>query len=405
MEVNGAMETTVRYTYDGNGNQTTRMKEITGPASGSPSGSLSNESDYAAYYAYDAWNNMTLSVSGENTVENFYDGAGLRYGRRVDGGDMTISLYEYADVILEINASTGAQTAVNVYGNHIISRNGQTLLHNGNGDVTGILSNGVIVATYYYDAFGVHTSVTGNVENPYRYAGYMFDEETGLYYLKSRYYDPETARFLQEDTYIGSTADPLSLNLYAYVKYNPLKYYDPTGYASVNINGNTIQSQKDSDLFYMSALIDAAGGNIYYANDKTTYTLNGNTYSVSGYPSNAVSLSGFNSIFGTSYSKEDTFVSSPAVVANLRNVAAQNGETYTPPASYSDSSGNNNTTTNNNSSSTGGKDTNIVDSTPRDVYGLEPRPPEPEYIINSRNDSGSVASSGERIILSGGAYG
>ena len=93
--------TIVRYTYDGNGNQTTRMKEITGPASGSPSGSLSNESDYAAYYAYDAWNNMTLSVSGENTVENFYDGAGLRYGRRVDGGDMTVSLYEYADVILK----------------------------------------------------------------------------------------------------------------------------------------------------------------------------------------------------------------------------------------------------------------------------------------------------------------
>jgi len=66
--------------------------------------------------------------------------------------------------------------------------------------------------------------------NPYRYSGYIFDEETGLYYLKARYYDPETARFLSEDTYLGQAGDPLSLNLYAYVKYNPLKYYDPTGH-------------------------------------------------------------------------------------------------------------------------------------------------------------------------------
>jgi len=44
------------------------------------------------------------------------------------------------------------------------------------------------------------------------------------------YYDPETARFLQEDTYRGNAGDPLSLNLYAYCKYNPLKYTDPTGH-------------------------------------------------------------------------------------------------------------------------------------------------------------------------------
>jgi len=60
---------------------------------------------------------MTMSASGTNTVENYYDGAGLRYGKRVNGGDLVISLYEYIDVTLEINASTGEQTAVNVYGN------------------------------------------------------------------------------------------------------------------------------------------------------------------------------------------------------------------------------------------------------------------------------------------------
>jgi len=177
---------------------------------------------------------MTQSVSGQNTVDMYYDGAGLRYGKTINGGDMTISLYEYSDVILEVSAATGAQTAVNVYGNQLISRNGQFYMYNGGGDVTAILdANSNIIASYYYDVFGVHKTVTGTTNNPYRYAGYMFDDETGLYYLKSRYYDPETARFLQEDTYKGQANDPLSLNLYAYVSYNPLKYIDPTGHWQV----------------------------------------------------------------------------------------------------------------------------------------------------------------------------
>ena len=104
-------------------------------------------------------------------------------------------------------------------------------MYNGHGDVTAILdASSNVIASYYYDAFGVHLSSTGAASNPYRYSGYIFDEETGLYYLKARYYDPETARFLSEDTYLGQAGDPLSLNLYAYVKYNPLKYYDPTGH-------------------------------------------------------------------------------------------------------------------------------------------------------------------------------
>jgi len=65
----------------------------------------------------------------------------------------------------------------------------------------------------------------------------MYDEETGLYYLKSRYYDPETARFLNEDTYKGNVGDPLSLNLYAYCHYNPLRYFDPLGHAVVYVSG------------------------------------------------------------------------------------------------------------------------------------------------------------------------
>ena len=217
--VSGSTTTVTTNTYDNNGNLVTKSKSVNGGTA------------VVSSYTYDVWNNMTRSLSGGTTVDNYYDGIGLRYGKKTNNGAMTVSLYEYDRVILEVNATTGAQTAVNVYGNQLISRDGNSFMYNGHGDVTAILdASSNVIASYYYDAFGVHLSSTGTASNPYRYAGYIFDEETGLYYLKARYYDPETARFLSEDTYLGQAGDPLSLNLYAYVKYNPLKYYDPTGH-------------------------------------------------------------------------------------------------------------------------------------------------------------------------------
>ncbi len=111
---------------------------------------------------------------------------------------------------------------------------------NGHADVTALLNadTGNTVATYYYDAFGTITEETNGilpegekVNNPFRYSGYQYDEETVLYYLNARMYDSKIARFLQEDTYRGTKNDPLSLNLYAYCRNNPLIYWDPTGHA------------------------------------------------------------------------------------------------------------------------------------------------------------------------------
>ena len=263
-ETGGATTTTVKYSYDANGNQTSSMKEVSAPAGGQPSGGLANASDYAAYYEYDEWDNMTRSASGESVVEYSYDGAGLRYGKRVDGGDMTVSLYEYDRVILEVNAATGEQTAVNVHGNELVSRNGQHYMHNGRGDVTAILdASSTVVAFYRYDAFGVHQAASGGGDNPYRYAGYTYDGETGLYYLRPRYYDPETARFLSEDTYLGNAGDPLSLNLYAYCRYNPLRYTDPTGHIVSEWDRQNLTSSDQALIqIYTNIWIDAnAAGN------------------------------------------------------------------------------------------------------------------------------------------------
>jgi RHS repeat-associated protein len=171
-------------------------------------------------------------VAGGKTVINTYNGEGLRVAKSVNGS-LTRYLYEYDKVILEGNGS-GNQIARNLYGINLLMRtvDGESYyyMYNGHADVTALVNaaTGEVAATYYYDAFGNILESTGDVNNNITYAGYQYDEETGLYYLNARMYDPKIARFLQEDTYRGDPMDPLSLNLYAYCAYNPIMYYDPT---------------------------------------------------------------------------------------------------------------------------------------------------------------------------------
>ncbi|WP_369126364.1 RHS repeat-associated core domain-containing protein [Paludifilum halophilum] len=91
--------------------------------------------------------------------------------------------------------------------------------------------SGQEVAAYEYDAFGNVIEETGDIENPYRYAGYRYDEETGFYYLQSRYYNPETGRFLTRDSFEGTEEEPLSQNKYTYAHNNPVMNIDPDGFA------------------------------------------------------------------------------------------------------------------------------------------------------------------------------
>lgn len=72
---------------------------------------------------------------------------------------------------------------------------------------------------------------SNNIEviNSFRYRSYYFDQETGLYYLNSRYYSPEFGRFINADEILGANEDILGYNLYAYVSDNPVNNYDPSG--------------------------------------------------------------------------------------------------------------------------------------------------------------------------------
>lgn len=104
-------------------------------------------------------------------------------------------------------------------------------LYNGHGDVIQLIDrSGNIVNSYSYDEWGnVAQKIEGTV-NSFLHAGEQYDAETGLYYLRARYYDPRDGRFINEDTYEGQIKNPLSLNLYTYVHNNPLSYVDPTGH-------------------------------------------------------------------------------------------------------------------------------------------------------------------------------
>ena len=129
---------------------------------------------------------------------------------------------------------------------------GQTyyFVYNGQGDVIGLYNpGGKLIATYAYDAWGrciEAKAVTADDDghavtdpdhiafiNPFRYRGYYYDAESGLYYLNSRYYDPETGRFLNADGLLGANGDILSYNQFAYCSNNPIIYYDHEGYYSL----------------------------------------------------------------------------------------------------------------------------------------------------------------------------
>lgn len=78
---------------------------------------------------------------------------------------------------------------------------------------------------YTYDAFGNLLGQEEAFPNRILYAGQLYDQETGQYYLRARYYNPTIGRFSQEDTYWGD-----GLNLYAYCANNPVRYFDPSGH-------------------------------------------------------------------------------------------------------------------------------------------------------------------------------
>ena len=166
-------------------------------------------------------------------------------GEIVYAGETTWTSYSYlGDTLTQVNidAPTGSTSLHFTYdeiGPMSVTYDGAEYfyLKNAQGDVTGLVnSSGTQVVAYTYDAWGNPLTTTGTMAdtlgklNPFRYRGYVYDAETGLYYLQSRYYNPETGRFINADNSISNSFESVhGYNLFAYCFNNPVNMNDSSG--------------------------------------------------------------------------------------------------------------------------------------------------------------------------------
>ncbi len=208
---NLADDSTNTYTYD----YKNRLIEVT----------RKSDSRDIAYYKYDCLN--------RRLSKQVWDDDGSSYST-------TRFVWDGWQIIEERNVSD-AIVAEYVYGRGIdeplmMERGGQQYYYHTNalGSITHVTnSTGSVVEKYSYDAFGNPTIKDAgdnvipdsNINNSYMFTGREYDEETGLYYYRNRYYDPSTGRFLSRDL----VRDDTLLNLYTYVRNNPVTFVDPAG--------------------------------------------------------------------------------------------------------------------------------------------------------------------------------
>jgi RHS repeat-associated protein len=180
--------------------------------------------------------NQVISKETSNTIASYtYDYMGRRSSSTDSLGNTIYYHYDGWNVVAESNSS-GQITANYYYDNNgqimSMKKNGNYYYYqfNAHGDVVSLTDeSGSVVNTYKYDPWGKLLSSSETISNPYRYASYRYDTDTGLYYLRARYYSPEIYRFMNKDLYAGDLRTPKTLNSYVYVMDNPVNLIDPTG--------------------------------------------------------------------------------------------------------------------------------------------------------------------------------
>ena len=232
----GAATATINYTY---GNTWTDQLTSYGGQSITYD-AIGNPLSYRGWTFGWSGRNLTSALKSGTSISYSYNKDGLRTAKTVSG---TTTSYTYQGSLLMAQQSTGK----NLYFSYdstgkavSVNYNGTEYcyLRNGQGDIVGLLDgNGTKVVSYSYDSWGKLISTEGTlastlgIDNPLRYRGYYYDVETGFYYLSSRYYDPETGRFINADdiSMLGANGDFASLNLYAYCGNNPIIRVDSEG--------------------------------------------------------------------------------------------------------------------------------------------------------------------------------
>jgi RHS repeat-associated protein len=195
---------------------------------------------------------LLIPAGQSGTVTFKYDPLGRRIYKSSSTGT-SVYTYDNDNLIEETNSSGGAvarySQTQNIDEPLAMLRSSATSYYNadGLGSVTSLTnSSGAAAETYTYDSFGKLTASAGSLVNPFQYTGRESDSETGLYYYRARYYDPNMGRFLSEDPL--RSADGISY--YDYVAGNPTNFYDPLGQflwpweTPVSVVGGTSQQQQ-----------------------------------------------------------------------------------------------------------------------------------------------------------------
>ncbi len=202
------------YTWDANGNMTGKG---------------------GATYTWDALDRLTGITNGATTAGYSYNGDGARTATQVNGV-MTQVVQDVAAPLPLVLAETAAgQTSRYIYGNDLLTQldpAGAAAFYHPDGlGSTRALSNSAGQRTdwYSYDAFGATRSHTGPSGQAFTFTGEQVDGESGLVFLRARYYEVGTGRFISRDAFGGFDSETQTLNRYVYAQNRPVTYVDPDG--------------------------------------------------------------------------------------------------------------------------------------------------------------------------------
>jgi len=250
----GQANGSVAYQLDPVGNRLSETSSVAGIASGSFGYNADDEVNTETYdangntlftggknFTYDAENHLTSMSTAGTTVSIVYDAFGNRVAKTVNGVTTKYLVDDlnptgYAQVFDEL--TNGVVTRTYTYGLQRISEDqivngGWTPSfygYDGGGNLRQLTNMaGAVTDTFEYDAFGNKINATGTTPNNYLYRGEQFDPDLGLYYLRARYYNPATGRFVSRDPEDGIATDPATLHKYDYAGGDPVNLADPTG--------------------------------------------------------------------------------------------------------------------------------------------------------------------------------
>ncbi|MBW4512456.1 MAG: DUF4114 domain-containing protein [Scytonematopsis contorta HA4267-MV1] len=265
---------TTTYTYDDNDRLLTETNDgIVTNYSYDDAGNLittTTDGETQLTYTWNSKGKLSKAVVTENateqTIEFQYNTDGIRAATTVDGKTTNFLIdktqQEFAQVIEEYGA--GNTSVIYTYGLDLISqqRNRETSFYHTDalGSVRLLTDiSGNVLNTYLYDPYGSVINQLEMQKNAYKFTGEQFDNELANYYLRARYYNPATGRFVSRDSFAGFNKRPLSLSDYLYAEGNPINAIDPSGEVAVLSYNRLLTSPINQAAFKTIAKLQAFG--------------------------------------------------------------------------------------------------------------------------------------------------